>query len=89
MSYEVEAWVCLNGGADVEMKVEVPDEATEEQIDEAVKQAAMNHLDWGWEDPVEEPYELYTDTYSCGCCMCCGCMCDWEYESMWEDEEDE
>ena len=84
MSYEVEAWVCLNGGADVEMKVEVPDDATEEQIDEAVKQAAMNHLDWGWEDP----YDYIMDTYSCGCCMCCGCDCDWEYDED-EDGEDE
>lgn len=87
MSYEVEAWVCLNGGADVEMKVTVPDDATEEQIDEAVKQAAMNHLDWGWEDP--DDIIGIEDTYPCGCCMCCGCMCDWEYELMWEDEEDE
>lgn len=88
MSCEVEAWVCLNGGADVEMKVTVPDDATEEQINEAVKQAAMNHLDWGWEDPYEEPYELYTDTYPCGCCMCCGCDCDWDYDEDedWEDE---
>lgn len=88
MSYEVEAWVCLNGGADVEMKVTVPEDATEEQIDEAVKQAAMNHLDWGWEYLYEEPYEIYTDTYPCGCCMCCGCNCDWDYDEDedWEDE---
>lgn len=88
MSYEVEAWVCLNGGADVEMKVTVPEDATDDQIDEAVKNAAMAHLDWGWEDPYEEPYELYTDTYPCGCCMCCGCDCDWDYDEDedWEDE---
>lgn len=88
MSYEVEAWVCLNGGADVEMKVTVPEDATEEQIDEAVKQAAMNHLDWCWEYLYEEPYEIYTDTYLCGCCMCCGCNCDWDYDEDedWEDE---
>lgn len=83
MSYEVEAWVCLNGGADVEIKVVVPDDATEEQIDEAVKQATMAHLDWGWEDPYDYPI----DTYPCGCCMCCGCDCDWDYdEEDWEDE---
>lgn len=76
MSSEVEAWVCLNGGADVEMKVTVPEDATEEQIDEAIKQAAMNHLDWGWFFPAEEYYDDITDTYPCGCCMCCGCDCD-------------
>lgn len=84
MSYEVEAWICLNGGADVEMKVTVPEDATEEQIDEAVKQAAMNHLDWGW----EFPYDYPIDTYRCGCCMCCGCDCDWDYDED-EDLEDE
>ena len=85
MSYEVEAWVCLNGGADVEMKVTVPEDATDEQIDEAVKQAAMAHVDWGWEDP----YDWMNDTYPCGCCMCCGCGCDWEYGLLDEDWEDE
>lgn len=84
MSYEVEAWVCLNGGADVEMKVTVPDDATDEQIDEAVKQAAMAHIDWGWEDPYDYPI----DTYPCGCCRYCGCDCDWEYDED-EDLEDE
>jgi hypothetical protein len=88
MSYEVEAWVCLNGGADVEMKVTVPEDATEEQIDEAVKQAAMNHLDWGWFFPVEESYDDITDTDPCGCCMCCSGEFDWEYDEDedWEDE---
>lgn len=23
----------------------------------------------------EEPYD-WDDTYPCGCCTCCGCMCD-------------
>lgn len=82
MSYEVEAWACLNGGADVEMKVTVPDDATEEQINEAVKQAAMNHLDWGW----EYPYDYPIDTYPCGCCMCCGCDWDYDEDEDWEDE---
>lgn len=83
MSYEVEAWLNLNGGDDVGILVEVSDDATDEQIDEAVKNAIMDHLDWGWEDP----YDDITDTYPCGCCMCCGCSCDFEYEDMWIDED--
>lgn len=88
MSFEVKAWLNLNGGDDIEISVQVPNNATDDQIDEAVKNEIIAHLDWGWEDPYEEPYELYTDTYPCGCCMCCGCDCDWDYDEDedWEDE---
>lgn len=87
MSFEVKAWLNLNGGYDIEISVQVPNNATDDQIDEAVKNEIIAHLDWGWEDPYEEPYELYTDTYPCGCCMYCGCNCDWDYdEEEWEDE---
>lgn len=38
-----------------------------------------------WED--EEAEDFYNDTYPCGCCTCCGCSCDFEYEDMWIDED--
>lgn len=31
----------------------------------------------------EEDMDWADDTYSCGCCMCCGCTCD---DYMWEDD---
>lgn len=84
MSFEVKAWLNLNGGDDIEMSVQVPNNATDEQIDEAVKNEIIAHLDWGWEYPHDYP----VDTYPCGCCMCCGCDCDWDYDEDedWEDE---
>lgn len=32
----------------------------------------------------EGDYDWLDDRYECGCCMCCGCMCDW-----WEDNLDD
>lgn len=49
---------------------------TEEELAEAVAV---------WED--EEAEAFYDDTYPCGCCTCCGCICDFEYEDMWIDED--
>lgn len=83
MSFEAKAWLNLNGGDDIELSVQVPNNATDEQIDEAVKNEIIAHLDWGWEDPYDYPI----DTYPCGCCTCCGCSCDFEYEDMWIDED--
>lgn len=40
---------------------------------------------WWWEKDGEEEYydPAWDDRYECGCCKCCGCMCNWE------DDEDE
>lgn len=48
MSFEVKAWLNLNGGDDIEISVQVPNNATDDQIDEAVKNEIIAHLDWGW-----------------------------------------
>ena len=26
---------------------------------------------------LEPDYDWEDDRYECGCCKCCGCMCDW------------
>lgn len=36
-----------------------------------------NERDAYWWDR-ESDYDWLDDRYECGCCRCCGCMCDWE-----------
>lgn len=35
------------------------------------------------DESYDEDMDWADDTYSCGCCMCCGCTCD---DYMWEDD---
>lgn len=54
---------------------------TEEMyVDLEAAQVEEEEGDW-WDD--------YNDTYPCGCCMCCGCTCDWEYDLLDKDWEEE
>lgn len=40
-------------GADVEFEFEVPDDATEEEINKIGWEYATEYIDWWWEDKVE------------------------------------
>lgn len=36
-------------------------------------------------------FDYFDDTYSCGCCTCCGCTCDdyvWEDDGSFDDDDD-
>lgn len=36
-----------------------------------------NRVNCFWWDGESDYDWLEDDHYECGCCMCCGCMCDW------------
>lgn len=39
-----------------------------------------------FDDPSYDDDDWWDDTFPCGCCRCCGCMCDMD-EYLGEDEE--
>lgn len=50
-------WTCETGYANCthEGEVEVDDNATDEEIDEIVREEVFEYIGWGWEKVGEEP----------------------------------
>jgi hypothetical protein len=42
-------------GSKLEGEFDVPDDTTEDDIAEAVREAALNHVNWGWEKVEPKP----------------------------------
>jgi hypothetical protein len=52
------AWSISLDPSDTEGIIEVPDNATYEEIEEAARDAAFNGVDWGWTDSPKAIAEL-------------------------------
>lgn len=50
---KINVWLSADGGSDVYEDIEMPDDATEEEIEKEAREAIFNHVSWGW-CPVKE-----------------------------------
>ena len=42
----------------------------------------------GLDEYLEGMDDTWDDRYECGCCMCCGCSCDWMEDDLSDDKDE-
>lgn len=45
---KIKVWLNADGGNDIYENIELPDDATEEEIENEARSAIFNHVSWGW-----------------------------------------
>lgn len=53
---KISVWLSADGGNDVYENIEIPDDATDDEIEKEAREAIFNHVSWGW-FPLEEDGE--------------------------------
>lgn len=54
MTRKIIVWLNADGGNDIYSEIEMPDNATEEEIEAEAREAIFDSVSWGWYEQGEE-----------------------------------